>query len=393
MAVKKYLLVLLFLAFPFVFLSAQEEEASDEDEENVIIPDYYFEMLDDGTPLFKQIITWKEIPQAFAYELILENAEGVELLKEKTQGTSLTISIPPGNYRYCIVVYNLLDKPEIRTGWRPIEVKKAEIPVIESVSPNSLYMEEEKFQITIKGSNLLPDAEYRLVDEKTGLAVMRIRDFTNEDGETVIIQLPQNRISFGDYLVKVTNPGGISDISESGFRVRYQKPVDLGLSGGWSPFIPLYSNWVKETWNKGFYPLATVVRADLFVAKRRWGHIGPEIYTHFLYMKGGIDTATVNSFYMRLGLNCVYKYLFTPRFQLVARLGAGVAFNSHSFDYEGTDGSKMTSADFFITAGAGFQIYINRKLFIEAGADWTHIFHKNYSEGGIQPFISCGYNL
>ncbi len=389
------LIILALLPAPWSFLPAQETptETSSSQEGITFVPDYFFEVQEDGTPLFSQVLSWREVPNCLDYELILEDSEGTEIVRERTEKTSVTVSLRPGEYRYSIIVYNLLDKPELQTDWLPIVIVKAEIPEIEDLSPSAIYMEEAKFRVLLRGTNLLPDAEYTLVDQKTGNEVLAVEKKTVDRNETVELFLPERKIDFGDYLVRVINPGGLTDVSDTGFVVRYQKPVDFYVSAGYSPNILLYDQWVRNNWPKTFYPAGAVARVGLFVVKRRWGYMGPEIFTHILLMKGGISDATITSFSMKTGLNCAYKYLFTPKIQGVIRLGGGVDLNNYSFDYEGTAGPEMTSADFFLTGGISVQGYIKKKLFIEVGGDWFHTFHNGYSEGGLEPFVSLGFNL
>lgn len=357
-----------------------------------VASDYYFEIQEDGTPGFRQIISWREIPDCLAYELIIEDSGEKEIVRERTDRTTSTVNLPPGVYQYRIIVYNLLDKPELQTDWISMKIVKAEIPTIEDLSPSAIYIEEDKFRVTIRGVNLLPDAEYSLVDSETGETVLEIEKISVEDGDVVLF-LPERRIDFGNYLVRVVNPGGLSDVSDKGFVVRYQKPVDFYVSAGYAPNVLLYDSWVHENWPDYFYPAGGVVRIGLFVVKRRWGYLGPEIFTQILLMQGGISDATLTSLSMKTGLNCVYKHLFTPKLQGVVRLGGGVAFDNYSFDYEGTPGPEMTSADPYIALGISMQRFFTRRLFLEIGIDGSHIFHNGYSEGGIESFVSLGFNL
>ncbi|MBN1647229.1 MAG: hypothetical protein JW874_04280 [Spirochaetales bacterium] len=405
------LVIILLFSFSAVLSAQEETEPTDTEtgsepdgldetadgtdataDEETVVPDYFFEMRDDGTPFFRQIISWQEVPQCLAYEFILQDVQGNEVYRERTEQASITINLPPGEYQYSIIVYNLLGKAETHTEWIRIKVIKAEIPEIDDLSPGALYIENAKFHITLRGTNLLPDAEYVLLNKKTGQVVTAITEKIQEDNSTVELHLPEKKVDYGDYLVRITNPGGISDTTESGFRVRYQKPVDFCVSIGYAPFVPLYDSWFVDNWSESFYPLGAVARIGLFVLKRRWGHIGPEIYGSFLAMTGGIPEAIINSLEAKAGLNFVYKYLFVPRFQAVIRAGAGVAFSSHGFDYEGTPGPSMSSADLYLTAGLAFQAYISKRLFIEFGADWSHILHSSYAEAGVVPFVSFGFN-
>ena len=376
-------LLLVFFLFPAI-ISAQSQKES-------TAPGYSYTLKEDGTPVFEQTISWRQIPQAFAYELVLEDSDGNEIFRKKTDKTSVIVQLSPGNYRYSLIIYNLLDKPEISSDWQSIEVRKAEIPKILNVSPGVIYIEEGNFQLILNGENLLAGGEYRLVDQKNSNAELKIDNVSqNEKGE-IVLQLPELKLGSGDYSVRIINPGGLTDVSEAGFRIRYQKPVEISLTLGYAAAIVLMDDWVRETWSKNMYWRGFLARADLFLIKKPWGYVGPGIDSHFHMLDGGTSEAAINTQILKTGLNIVYKLSLTRSFQIEARAGGGIAYSTYKFDYEGISGSETSSLDLYFSAGGSFFWSLNRRLFLGTVVEFMYTFQNSYNQGILQPAVLFGY--
>lgn len=376
---KKYILLQFFFSLS-LFLFAQEYKPS---------PNYYFEFQEDGNPQFKQVLSWQEVPGSLAYELVVKDDLDIEIYRIRTEMTSQDLDLPPGGYQYSIIVFNLLDKPELQSPWISIEVIKAEIPLIYEMKPENIYIEENKFKITLKGDKLFEDSEYWLINPIKNKKLVRLEDIVILKG-AVQIQLPDSILNPGQYSLEVINPGGLSSTAPTEFKIRYLKPFDLGISLGYAPYIPLYDSWTKSNWDSDFYPLGALARIEMMFIKRDSFYMGIEIQGALLSFDGGIEEATIESAYYSTGINWLFKYLISRKLDLVFRLGGGVAYSVLSFDYEGTSGSSITSYDPYLTAGVSMQYFINRFFYVEGGADWRHIFYNTYNMGGIHPYISVG---
>ena len=73
--------------------------------------------------------------------------------------------------------------------------------------------------------------------------------------------------------------------------MNFQRPVDLLLSVGYSPYVSLKDSWVVQTWPTTFNPLGFGADIGLFFVKKWWGYIGnrPE-FSWRRGMKGGERT-------------------------------------------------------------------------------------------------------
>lgn|GEM_PF-3884436 len=73
--------------------------------------EYYHEILPDRTVRFTQVLRWDGDPNVFAYEVTVETEAGELVSTWRTEEPVLRINLVPGQYRCCVVLYNLLGKP------------------------------------------------------------------------------------------------------------------------------------------------------------------------------------------------------------------------------------------------------------------------------------------
>ncbi|MDC7221782.1 MAG: hypothetical protein PQJ59_17755 [Spirochaetales bacterium] len=374
---KKCLLSLLFL-LP-TLLPAQEKSNN-----------YYFFLLEDGQPHFNQIISWDAVQDALKYELIIKNKDDRVIYREESVLPSQEVSLDPGLYHYAVSVYNLLKKEEFQTNWVSMRIMKAEQPVIHSISPEKVYIEEENYTIKLKGEQLFEVTQYWLLDGKTGEVLTKLEDFSFPKEGEVEIRLPQEYRRPGVYSVKVINPGGMSGSAPQPYTIGYLKPYDITFSLGYNPCIPLSNSWFEQTWDQSFYPAGLLLRTDLIFLKSRFGYLGTELQGSGHYFLGGENGTDVEAFFWSGGLNLLYKYLLSPEIHLIMRLGGGLVYSHYALEYETTDGPSLESLDPYYTGGLSLQYYFNRFLFLEAGLDGKKIDFSTYDMIGIYPFVSVG---
>ncbi|MDC7218398.1 MAG: hypothetical protein PQJ59_00555 [Spirochaetales bacterium] len=387
MIFKKNLFLTTLWTLPVLLLTAQEIPFP---EETTKTPVYFFELQEDGTPLFKQRLSWNEISGALAYEIIIQNEEHSEIFRERQETAHSEFSLHPGQYRYRINVYNLLDKVETQTDWIPLSIIKAELPHIALLAPEKIYIEEGHFQLELTGENLSQATEYWLIEKETGNKLEKLTDFTIDKHGRVIINLPEERQNPGTYSVWVINPGGLSHQAPGDVTISYLKPFDISLSVGYSPLFILYDDWFTGYWDSLIYPAGATVRADFIFLKRRSGYLGLELLGTTLNFNTDVEGISILSYYYSGGVNLLYKYPFSSKLHLALRAGGGAVVSNFTFDYNGIEGTSIESGDPYGTAGLSLQYYFTRALYTEVGVDFRHIFYEDYSWGGILPFLSAG---
>jgi hypothetical protein len=354
--------------------------------------DYFYSVGPDGKIDFTQVLRWEAEPDALEYRVTLLGADGAALVDELTSEVELHVKLAPGDYRYKIVTYNLLGKPEAETDWLPYSVIKAELPRIAEARPATIYMDALDGRITISGEKLLPEGAVRLLP-KDGSAPMEGKVVKREgDGEIVVV-FPDRAYAPGDYGISYENPGGLSSTIDDALRVRFQRPVDLLLSLSYQPYCSFGDSWLTENWSSVFNPLGFGAKLSLFFVKRPWGFIGLEPDFGWRRMTGGESKAVITSDYLLYGVNLLYKYRFARSLHGIVRLGGGLSQSFHRFDYEGFAGPETTSRDPFARFGLALQVFAPFGLYGEVGADLSDIFLRDHYELGIEPRLCVGYKL
>ncbi len=355
--------------------------------------DYFYVVSPEGEPTFTQRIRWQPDSNALRYEVILYGEGGETLDRFHTEGSFVDLQLKPGSYSYELITYNLLDQAEFTVGPVELIVEKAEIPLLQSVSPSAFYLESEAAKrLTLDGRDLLEGAEVELVDlaDKTGRTTVPGTVIKSDGGRTLVAEFPREALRYGNYTVRVRNPGGLEALAENALKVGYQKPVDYFASAGYRPFFPLYDPYYRTNWDDPFYPLGAEAGAGLYFLKRRNVFLGAEAGAAVRYSHGGIPEATIVTVETSLGVQGVFAYKFGNSYRLVARLGGGVSRQSLTFDYEGTLGDSMTTDDPYVSAGLSGQRFFGKHVFAELGAEWSNIFRKSYVEGSVSPRLAAG---
>ncbi|AFG36576.1 hypothetical protein [Spirochaeta africana] len=294
---------------------------------------YFYELDADGNPEFTQVLSWEAVAHVRRYRLEVEDAAGQLIHEQTSVEPQQEVQLPPGEYRYRIVLYNLLDQPELATGWYPILIRQALQPEIAGLEPGVVYLEDERFELLVTGQDLEPDAEFILLDYETGqqryqLSLQQLQ----EDG--VELRLPA-RIDAGEFLLQITNPGGLYERYPEPLRVRYQKPIDLAVLAGWSPVFPLMDDWVTRIWPETVYPVGADLQLDVIFLKRWFGYLGIGVNLTAAGFTGGEADARVVTTLGRLDLQLVYSYYFSPRWLATLRLGGGVTYTDLQMEYTG----------------------------------------------------------
>jgi len=355
--------------------------------------EFRFELQGDGTPRFTQVLDWKGDPNALYYELSLQALSDGETSTTRIEKPPLELHLAPGEYRYRLTLYNLLGKGEVELPWRTMTVLKAEMPRVTGLARNAWYIEDLVPVVELAGEHLEPGATITLQDPRSPGRSVIGKELERKGSGALSVGFPEREAYAGEYDLVVTNPGGLSQLVPGALAVRYQRPFDLAISAGFAPWVSLYDSWYAEAWPGAFFPVGATSRLALYFAKGRMGYLGAELGFGGRLMDGGSDAATIDSRIGLAGIGCVYKYPFSKSIAAALRLGGGVQLSSLAFDYEGTQGTDISSADPYITAGLSLQYFPAKKWFLELGTDWMNVFAVDFTEGGLMPFLSTGLVL
>jgi hypothetical protein len=293
---------------------------------------------------------------------------------------------------------------------------------------------EELTEITLHGMNLREGAEIYLLSPETGENHIPPLAYhpAGESARLVFETLPP-----GPYRVHIRNPGGL----ESSLEITLEPPPALAAAGQavsdevpaepsppaespesvpapktgfylsveYAPLIPLYG-YLFDFFDHAVYPLGFSLRIGFMPFRQAWGDLGLELVPRWSMLKAGGAEAQLGS----LHLNGVYqKWLSNRIIAFTARLGAGISAVYGSTARLGAGTSTAYSSNngqdsiftWMVSANGGlfFRWFIERiqnfgkvsyySLYIEIGAEYTHIFSTDLQPGYIKPSVGLGWRF
>ncbi len=369
-------------------------------------------------------------------EQLLENDEGELVsyleLKDHSTKTKIKPSLPPGEYRYRITPYDLLDRKSTPTDWIELDIIEAFEPDVKSLSPSKIYLDEynDGF-VKVSGKNLfLPKSlvengrstEYTL---KAGpLKTFDIQFIDPEKNYKIdkkndsefIFYVDPDVIPPGKYNLLATDESGLVNKKNSGseFEVRFKKRVDLDVSLGYTcPFIA-YDNTFDKYMDSRWWPLSATARITFIPFKRKWGYLGLGVCGTYTRMQAKFDSYKIDGNLATAHLDLVYQKVLnkkmtvqdpldpdktTIRYKhfgtLEAHVGAGATyFMKYQFHFEhDVESEELNGINISANAGASFQWYLTKRLYTEANVDFVAAFMRKMTYGMIVPSISVGWQF
>ncbi len=369
-------------------------------------------------------------------EILLENSEGelVSYLELNDNSTKIKItpSLVPGEYRYRVTPYDLLDRKADASEWFPLEVITAYEPEISSISPSKIYLDEynDGF-IKVSGKNLFLPEPLLENDRKTdyilkanALKTFKIKvidpeknyKISKKNDSEFIFYVDPDVIPPGKYHLLATDESGLVNQKTSGslFEVRFKKPVDLNVAAGYAcPFIA-YDKTFDEYMDSRLWPLSATAKITFIPFKRKWGYLGGGLCGTFTRMEAKFDNYKIDGNLATAHLDFVYQKPLNRRITsqdpldpektvikykhfatLEAHIGAGFTyFMNYQFHFEhDAKSEKFKSLNISANAGASFQWYFTKRLYSECNVDFVAAFTKGMTYGMIVPGILIGWQF
>jgi hypothetical protein len=342
-------------------------------------------------------IAWTRA-NAYFYEIEIEKIGPGAVwnleFKERTEQTFLELSLPPGMYRYRILNYNVLGRVGAISEWTGIRVFFAKQPAAESYSPAAYFVDSlaGEFTLTITGRDLAEEALVHIAAKKGGTPVPASSIKYSPDETSITAVFPAEELALGAYDIVITNPGGIQQIIE-GFTVSFTRPLDINVSLGYAPVLPLYG-YLFDTYDAPFYPLGFYGRAGAVPFKWLWGWIGFELSLHYADLKTEDNAYTLTGSMINAGANMLFqRWMHNYATAINVRLGGGItAISNIEFSHRDSSRSENTGAILFtINAGAAVQRFIRKSIFVEAGLEYVQLISsQSPAPGFIRVNIAAG---
>ena len=385
-------LVILFLLLFSLGAFAQKVEETNEVKKNYIIE------TEGKKTVFYQTLSWENVEGILHFEFELEkkekNGKWLVVDKKKLKQNSLEVSLPAGKYRYRIKVINLLGQVDAVSADRYFDILVAYQPETSSVSPAAIYFDEEYSDVvSLSGKNFREETTFALKKEGGAPIFGKILEIS-PDGTKAKISFNMLRINPGQYEFVVTDPSGLKD-SKQKMIFKFQKPIDIFLSGGYA-FNGFAGNKLfKEYFGKNFAALSGVLRFSLVPIKRSYGNFGFNLTGSGMYLRKKDSDYTLSAGLLLAGIQAVYmKPIIRHRLNFDAHLGFGTAFMVNTqFVFSGFESPKSWYWGLTMNLGTALQVYVYKKLYIEVNLDHIIPFRKGFPKYIVQPSLSVGWEF
>jgi len=372
-------------------IPADGNNASDESPEQ---QNYYIDR-SEGEPRFIQRLMWRETVHILRYEVIVEKQEDDGSYREtervSTEQNFAEFSLTAGRYRYRVDLYDLIDEFASSTAWREFEIIRALQPELTRFSPQAFYLDEDDaWEITLHGKNLLPDSEIYLVqDESKIIPIDRV-----SEKESFRLTFSWKSLVMGKYYIYVKNPGGL-DTRSGPFTIANKKRFDYNISLGYAPIVPLYGYLFRDSnidapFTDFIYPLGAAVKVNFFPFKRVWGNLGIEASGSFASLKHKKQSYSAEAFLLNTHLSLLYqKYFSKKTYAVNVGLGLGAAtLYDLSYSYPVGDQTEPVSAIIpSVIQEFSFTLFFFKPYFISAGIDYIQTFSADKPMPGFIRFL------
>ena len=362
-----------------------------------------------------QRFTWQGNKNVFRYEFVLEQyndelGDYVQIQFIDTKETEVELPLNAGKYRYYLNIYNYLNYLDYSTEYINFEIVQTYHPIITSVSPTVIYLEEPQTGIfTVEGMELRPDTIFTLENNIYEIQAKILS--TDSEYKRSRIKIDPELLDSGTYYIRAVNPGGLFDTSGT-IKITFKKPMDLDVAVGYAPVGLLDIDKTKDEndtlieffsgddRSNVFWPLGLDARITFIPFKTAGVFFGTGLGMNFFrakytnYANEKISyTIKAPAYSMHLDFVSQFVLKKSLPWKLVLDVHAGAG----SFGFAGlvlefphyTTEPPLWSADFCMDAGVSLQIYRWKRFFFEVGSDflWSITYSEDKKTGKNSPMM------
>ncbi|MCL2175110.1 MAG: hypothetical protein FWB73_03600 [Treponema sp.] len=373
----------------------------------------YFIDYTGDTPRIFQRFAWDKDEYAMQYEMEIQffyvYKDGDEewfpsgyydYLTEKTTENIIEFDLPPGRYRLRVTPFDFLGRKSESSEWFEFEIMTAHIPIIESFSPKSFFLDKDHERVlTVIVLNVTKESEIYL--RNTGRGGHNLYPVSTEfyRNNRVKLFFDENNIPYGEYEIYVKNPKGGIETTARGFKIEYSKAMDVFLKAAYTPVAPVYGE-MKDLFNEAMYAAGLSFGLEFINSKHGFFNGGFELLVSAYYLsnafsfKGdihdlikGFSDIGSGVFAADIDLNItLQKYFLNRRMAVMLRFGFGYS----GIIGLGTSQEAVSAAHFNI--GLFYMFLLSEILYLEIGANFTHYNTEKFF-GIIRPRLSFAWKI
>jgi hypothetical protein len=372
-----------------------------------------------------QRISWEKEDDVLKYELTIEKKEGdgfIPAFSVSGEETSVEFSLAPGEYRYRVLVYDMLGRLRPIPEWSQLTVFPALQPEIASINPPVLNVSGSDTFIEVRGENLSQNAEVYVTAAETGNESLEYllsrsssldkKSYRIDSSETSIrLELSDIPLEKGFYDIVIRNPGGLSAvwrnynvvdgtepvISAGGNRaVKSMAGVETTTGAAYALLIPAQRSLEGFT-GQNFLPIGLSARAGVNIWGK-YGAFGFELAAYWHDLKGRSDpyTAIIDGHFTNIQMSILYQIrVLDQKLGISAKVGGGISYffdlqfsEAYSNEYRPNESLKPIGA-----CSLSFSLFLSRRFSIDAAAEYIYIFSTEEMISYIRPLVCFSFHL
>ncbi|MDR2211974.1 MAG: hypothetical protein LBO65_11010 [Spirochaetaceae bacterium] len=358
---------------------------------------YYVLRSETGEQRIIQRLSWPRDENAYRYEVIIERQEGekdfVMVHREFTGESFLEVSLGPGNYRYRVEIYNLLNQHEYTTNWASFVIAQAMQPLIWSFAPAGFFLDDDfVLEIELQGEDFVEGAVVYLEPlDGSGEAIPAMNHELHNSGRRIRAAFNREALSRGDYRIVIKNPGGLLDDTPETFKIKLSR-IYPSLSLDYTPLLPLHG-YLFDLFDAPSFAGGTI-RSDVELHKIEWGIIGIEGSLSYNYLSTRKNDMDITAHIGTLEANFFFRKQFFPMvFTIYGGTGLGGVFLL-KFDYGIGKSDPYNVLAPILNLGGTFQWYFTKDLYAELGIKYIFFFTKDSPRPGyVRPALGLGWRF
>lgn len=380
-----FFIMIILLFFVPGYFSAQTTEESSIHSESVV---------QEGTSDYVQKISWVGDENAWQYGVEIVSVDNtVEPLHLTTDQTFVTFTLPPGNYKYKIYVYDLFGRIAVESNWESLVIKKALKPLI-IIEENIVANKKKKVEIPVNIEDISEASTVVIINQETKEEVQAEFKIEQQDGKNVATSLFVPKITDGNWSVKVTNPGGKVTVSDDVvINLVESEPLNLVIQGqvGYPFFTSLNSSLeILENpicFDYGF----RLSVSPIIYGKNNFG-FEFNFSSELIKQENSLVTLKMNA--MSIQMNVLYKYeILENTLYATARAGwGGTVFDAFATGAKDYDFSKKYIYP-SVNVGAGIMYKPLKYLNLELAVHNMYIFGSEATYVTIDPIFMVGVSF
>ena len=378
----------------------------------------------------RQPFSWDSAGDVLKYEITIEQFNILqnryikyfehETNEEETLNCIIYIepTLPPGKYRSTIKVYNILgilessltsqDEFLVRQAYQP-EVRKVNYPLY---SRSTIYLDDldNNGVVEVEGRNLfnlpqtrhpIPDlqaTDYYLESNKGKVAPEKIIHH-DDNNRKLTLQFDMKKLDVGKYHLVAKDASGLhsENNGSSEFAVKFRKWMDFDIEAGYTYGLVVHDDTIETYLGTKMFPLSGQFKISLIPFKHNWGYIGIGIRGNYSYFKSELDGYDIDGNIMNGHALFIYQLPFGKRRRVFWEVhgGAGVTyFHNIKFHFpHNIESKQLNTMSLSYDAGTSLMVYVNKRLYIEAGGDYVFTQNKDLPMGEVLPYAGIGWQF